>query len=243
MKRINFSRGAPARKTLSGWLTCALVCAIALCLTGCEMFEVESPRPQLHQVDAAKEIVNSNVPVIVGAQTNKQDNIKFVAEKALTAIKESTPAQVDGITNITANAFEAIKDADGTAKNLSKVMGNTNKSILEMSAIEYLGYAGMQGQVAMQNRDKLYSGIKSGWQWTNKTIGLAATGTVGGGGLIAFALNMLGKANRRKKLLVKTGSTVERFAAANPTEGEQLKNALAKDAAGLAVDAKKEFDI
>ena len=123
------------------------------------------------------------------------------------------------------------------------LMGNTNKSILEMSAIEYLGYAGIQGQVAMQNRDKLYSGIKSGWQWTNKTIGLAATGTAGGGGLIAFALNMLGKANRRKKLLVSTGKTVDEFTASNPIEGLELKRKLAKGAANLPVDAKKEFDI
>lgn len=211
--------------------------------TGCGMFEVESPRPQIHQTEAAKEIVNSNVPVIVQAQTNKQDNIKFVAEKALTAIKEATPAQVDGITNISANAFEAIKDADGTAKNLGKVMGNTNKSILEMSAIEYLGYAGMQGQVAMQNRDKLYSGIKTGWQWTGKKIagagGIAALLT----GLGFWQTSTVVRSSRRKKLLISTGKTVEEFSASNPIEGLELKRKLAKGAAGLPIDANKEFNI
>lgn len=198
-------------------------------LIGCGMFEVESPRPQFHQTEAAKEIVNSNVPVIVEAQTNKQDNIKYVAEKALTAIKEATPAQVDGITNISANAFEAIKDADGTAKNLGKVMGNTNKSILEMSAIEYLGYAGMQGQVAMQNKDKLYSGVKTGFQWTGKTIGTIAGGTTG----VGVLATMIGLMRRRiNKEVVKNEAKTDEIKKNNPELIAKINETLKHTIAG-----------
>ena len=213
-------------------------------LAGCaSMFEVESPRPAEYQTKSAQDIVVKNVPVIVGAQKDKQGKIKEVAVEALKAIKAATPAQADAISNIAANAFGAIEHADGTQKTIGTMMGKTMGELLTMPTGQYLMYAGMQGQVAMQNREKLYEGVKTGFQWTKKAITLAATGATGGGGLIAFALTMLSKARGRKKLLKATGKVIDDFTANRTVEGAGLKGMLAKSAANLPIDAKKEFDI
>ncbi len=227
-------------------------------LCGCGMFEVESPRPEAYQTEAAKEIVTTNVPVIVAAQTNKQDNIKYVAEKAFLAMRGEpvgtdtvgegertmvTNIQAEAITNIAANAFGAIERANGTERNLSKIMGSTNKSILEMSMAEYIAYTGAQGAVALDNREKLYKGIETVKGLATSAIATYTGGGIGAGCLIAFGLKMLSVARRRGKLLKATGKGVEEFAASNPVAGKVLKENLAKKAAVLPVDAKKEFDI
>ncbi len=222
----------------------AFLVSLALFASGCKMFEVESPRPEEHQTEAAREIVNTNVPVIVGAQTDKQGRIKEVAVKALEIIGVTTSdVQAKAITNITANAVSAIKDADGTGKNLSKIMGGTNKDILTMNVLEYAAYAGTQSAVALDNRQKLYKGIETVKGLATSAIATYTGGGIGMAGLLAFGLKMLNTARKRKQLLVSTGSGVEEFAASNPEEGAKLKAVLAKKAAKLPIDAGREFDI
>ena len=226
-----------------------IVCSLTLFLfSGCLLTSMlggaESPRPKQYQVEASREIVNTNVPVVVGAQTNKQDNIKLVAIKALEIIKETTtPEQAEAITNVAANSFRAIEKADGTADIVSKIMRQGNSDILTMSTLQYAAYAAGQTAVAMRNREAAYKGIKAGWQWTTANIAKVAGGATGTGGLLAFALISYRKMRNKDKLLKSTGNAVDKFAATNPEAGVALKSALAKEAAKLPIDAKKEFGV
>lgn len=246
------------------WVAGVVLCII-LSFAGCKMFEVESPRPLEYQTDAAEGIVSDDkVETIVGAQTDKQEKIKAVAMAAFAALggkkvvtnekgvvgvtderEEVTVTEelAAAISNISANAFQAIEDADGMTDVLGGIMRRTNKDILTMNPFAYAAYTQAQGAVALDNREKLYKGIETVKGLATSTLGMIAGGTLGGGGSIAFALKMLGIARRRGTLLKATGATIEKFAAGNPVSAAPLKSELAKVAATLPIDAKKEFDI
>lgn len=214
------------------------------CLLQSMLGGAESPRPKEYQVEASSEIVNSNVPVVVGAQTNKQDNIQKVALEALKTIKETTtPAQAEAVTNVAANSFKAIEEADGTADIVSRIMRDGNSDILNMSTLQYAAYAAGQTAVAMRNQEAAYNGIKTGLQWTTANIAKVAGGATGAGGLIAFALSAYRKMRSKDKLLKSTGNVIKEYAARQPAGGVELKAAMAKAAAKLPVDAKKEFGV
>ena len=85
--------------------------------------------------------------------------------------------------------------------------------------------------------------IEVGLEWSAGKVATAAGGTTGIGGLVAFAL-MIFRAMRRKDVLLKdTGGVIESFTLADPQAGAILKAALAKSAAKLPIDAKKEFGV
>ena len=237
------------------------ILVLLISFAGCKMFEVESPRPLEYQTDAAVEVFSDDkVTTVVGAQTDKQERIKEVAiaafvalgaEKEGTGDEEEIVTSIEGVTeevaevisNIAANAFSAIQYADGTTNVLGNVMRKTNKDILTMNVLEYAAYAASQGAVAGANKEKLYKGIETVKGLATSTLGIIAGGALGGGGLITFALRALGLARRRGTLLRKTGVGIEKFAAEKPLEGALLKNELAKSAASLPINAKKEFDV
>lgn len=204
----------------------------------------ESPRPKEYQVLAAKELVNRNVPVVVRAQTNKQDNIRQLALVSVCAVGSSTTReQAMAITSISANAFSAIQNADGTAGIIGKIMSKSSEDIANMSMGEYAIYAATQGIVASRNQAAAYQGIKLGWEWTSGKLAGAAAAATGGTGLLAFALSMFKKAGNRKKLLVKSGKALKEFADENPNSAVALKKKLAGAASTVPVDAKKEFGL
>ena len=227
----------------------AVACAILIvfcngCLLASMLGGAESPRPKEYQVEASKEIVNSNVPVVVGAQTNKQDNINLVAIKALEIIGTiSTSAQAEAITNVAANAFKAIEKANGTADIVGSMMERGNSDVLTMSSLQYAAYAAGQTAVAMRNQEAVYQGIKAGWKWTTAGIASAAGGTTVFSGLIAFALSAYRKMRSKDRLLKSTGNVIDVYSAAQPDGGVGLKTILAKAAAKLPINAKEEFGI
>lgn len=205
-------------------------------------FYTESPRPERVQVLAAQSINERNVPVIVSAQTDKQNKIASVARAAIHNIRNAaTSEQVEGITNVAANAINGIQHADGTAKILGNMQGKSIQQILQMPTAEYLAYAAMQGPQAEANRQKAYEGIKAGWEWTSGTIAEVAGAATGGTGLLTILGLALKKAMERRKLLEATGKVIEEFAIDQPEHGEELKTALAIEHSKLPIDAKKEF--
>lgn len=231
-------------KTRLALLMPVLFCLFAGCAAAMKPFYTESPRPEEHQVSAAQSMNEKNVPVIVGAQTDKQGKIDRVARSAIHNItKTTTPAQVEGITNITANAIRGIQHADGTAKILGNMQGKSIQQILQMPTAEYLAYAAMQGPQAEDNRQKAYEGIKAGWEWTSGTIAEVAGIATGGTGLLTVLGLVLQKAMKRRKLLESTGKVIDEFAAEQPVHGEGLKTALAVAHSKLGVNAKKEFGL
>ena len=226
-----------------------VLCFIGFTGMGCRslmsvMGGPESPRPKEYQVSAAGDMVNKNVPVVVRAQTNKQDNIKCLAEKAVQAIGSATTReQAEAISSISANAFSAIQNADGTAGIIGKIMSKSIDDVSRMSVGEYALYAATQGIVASRNQQAAYEGIKLGWQWTSGKIAEVAGAATGGTGLIAFALSMFKKAGNRKLLLVKSGNAIKEFVAEAPDAGKVLKKKLASAHSEVPVNANKEFGL
>ena len=225
-----------------------LVVSVLLCLfAGCaalKPFYTESPRPNKNQVSAVQGMNEKNVPVIVHAQTDKQNKIASVARAAIHNIQNATkPEQVDGITNVAANAIEGIQHADGTAKILGNMQGKSIQQILQMPTAEYLAYASFQGPQAEANRQKAYEGIKAGWQWTSGTIAELAGIATGGTGMLTVLGLAMKKLLERRKLLLATGKVIEEFAADQPETGEDLKTALAVAHSKLPTNAKKEFGL
>jgi len=234
--------------TITIILTIFAVVLIMFACSGCLLTSMlggaESPRPKEYQVEASKEIVNSNVPVVVGAQTNKQDNIQIVALEALKAIeKTTTAAQAEAITNVAANSFKAIEKANGTAEIVDRIMENSGENILTMSTLQYAAYAAGQTAVAMRNQEAVYQGIKVGWKWTTAGIASAAGGTTVFSGLVAFALSAYRRMRSKDKVLKSTGNVLEKFIASHPEPGDELKNNLAKAGSKLATDVSKEFGV
>lgn len=214
------------------------------CSSIAKTFSVESPRPDKTQITAAQQITEKNVPVIVGAQTDKQSKISQVTRAAIHALKTAqNPAQVEGITNVTANGINAIQIADGTAKILGRVQEKTVSDILHMPMAEYLGYVAGQTPIAMNNREQVYEGIKAGWQWTNKTIAEVAGSGVAGGGMIGLLVWSLRKLAARGKLLEATGEAVKEYSKENPDSGERLVSYLARKHSTVPLNAKKEFRV
>jgi hypothetical protein len=221
-----------------------IVCTVLLMgsLCGCgtimKAFSVDSPRPNKEQVSAAKSITEKNVPVIVSAQTDKQQKIARVASAAIHNLAKATrQEQVVGITNVAANAIDGIQHADGTAKILGGMQEKAVNDILKMSVSEYSVYAMAQGYTAVNNIDKTKAGIKIGWQWTSRNIA-AITGIVLGGGGMSTALGLaLRKALLRKKLLQIDGSIIEELGS------DDMKSELAKAHSTVAVNAKKEHGL
>lgn len=225
---------------------CFLISIIFL-FAGCAVlkpFYTESPRPDRNQIAAVQSMNNTNIPTIVHAQTDKQNKIASVARAAIHNIQNATNSeQVEGITNIAANAIEGIQHADGTAKILGNMQGKSIQQILQMPTAEYLAYAAMQGPQAEANRQKAYEGIKAGWSWTTGTIAEVAGMATGGTGLITMLGLALRKAMERRKLLEVTGKVINEFTAEQPEKGEELKTALAVAHSKLPVNAKREFGL
>lgn len=217
-------------------------------LTGCaeliKPFTVESPRPNKEQIGAAQNITEKSVPVIAGMQNDKQRRIALVATAAIHNIaKTQDQKQVEGISNVAANAIDGIQHADGTAKILGNLQSHTMDDIMKMPISEYMMYAAGQSVVASRNIEKAKEGIRAGWEWTSGKIAALAGAATGGTGLLAFALSMLRNASVRKQLLVESGKAVKEFAVENPDSGEALKNKLANAASTVPVNAKKEFGL
>lgn len=224
-------------------------------LAGCagitRPFTVESPRANRDQITAVKDITTTNVPVIVGAQTDKQRRAAEVARVAIhNIVNTKDTVQAEAITNIAANAITAIKDADGTAKILGHAQEKAAADILQMPLSQYMAYAASQGIVASRNQDTAYRGIKAGWQWTSGKIAEVAGMATGGTGVLAYAVSLLLKkkkveqvAESRGKLLKTTGKVIDEFASKQPGAGGTLKTNLATAHSVLPVDAKKEFGL
>mgnify|MGYP001558903860 CR=1 FL=1 len=209
-----------------------------------KLFTVESPRPNKDQLITAQSITEKNVPVIANMQVDKQVKIASVARAGLFAIgKATTLQQVEGITNIVANAVEGIENADGTAKILGDSQRKSLEDVLKMSVVEYGMYAAGQATVASGNIQKAKEGLKLGWEWTKGTLATVIGGSTGGLGLIGFATMMAKRAMDRRKLLVATGGAIEAFSTQNTEVGQDLKNTLAVAHSGIPLDAKKEFGL
>lgn len=207
-------------------------------------FYTESPRPDKNQITAVQTMNEKNVPIIVHAQTDKQNKIDRVARAAIYSMKSATRKdQIAGISNVAANAIDGIQHADGTAKILGNMQGKSIQQILQMPTAEYLAYAAMQGPQAEANRQKAYEGIKAGWSWTAGTIAEVAGIATGGTGLMTMLGLALRKAMERRKLLEVTGKVIEEFTEEQPETGEELKTALAVAHSKLPVNAKKEFGL
>lgn len=219
------------------FVSVALPCVFAGC-AALKPFYTESPRPDKNQIAAVQTMNEKNVPVIVGAQTDKQQKIARVASAAIWNIAKATRAeQVEGITNIAANAIEGIQHADGTAKILGNMQGKSIQQILQMPTAEYLAYAAMQGPQAEANRQKAYEGIKTGWEWTSSAIAEVAGMATGGITLSTLLGLFMRKAAVRKKLLYADGKVIEEHA------DDEMKADLAKAHSGIAADAKKEHGL
>jgi hypothetical protein len=85
--------------------------------------------------------------------------------------------------------------------------------------------------------------INVGLEWTAGRIAATAGEATGWGGVIAFALMAYRSMRRKDGLLKSTGQVIEAFTRAEPEAGGSLKASLAKEAARLPVDAKKEFGV
>lgn len=230
------------------WLLLCVFCVLPV-ISGCaplmRAFTTDSPRPNKDQLETAKTITTQNVPVIAGMQTDKQRRIGVTAMAGLRAVSRPgvTPEQAEAITNIVANASHAIQNADGTAKILGQGQAQTLEDVLKMNTMQYMAGIAAQGAVAMHNQAAVYSGIKTGWQWTSKTIAAVAGASTGGLGLIGFASAMAKRALQRKQLLEATGGAISEFRTSNPEAGVELKSLLADAHSSVAVDAKKEFGL
>ncbi len=142
------------------------------CASLMRAFVPDSPRPNSQQLSTAKEVSETNVTTIAGLQSNKQEKMAQVAEAALKIVSESKiPEQVEAASNIAANAFKAIERADGTRNTLGKLQGTTMEDILKMTTAQYLAGIAAQTAVDVGNKESLYSGINTGWQWTKTNIG------------------------------------------------------------------------
>ncbi|OHC01814.1 MAG: hypothetical protein A2Z57_06435 [Planctomycetes bacterium RIFCSPHIGHO2_12_39_6] len=207
-------------------------------------FTIESPRPNEKQLETVKNISSTSIPIIARMQTDKQLKIASVARAGLFAVsKSTTPGQIEGITNIAANAIDGILNADGTAKILGKAQETTLQDILKMSVVEYGMYAAGQATLASHNIEKAKEGISLGWEWTKGALATIIGGSTGGLGLIGFATMMAKRAMERRNLLLSTGQAIEEFSTKNTEGGQDLKNTLAIAHSTIPVDAKKEFGL
>lgn len=225
------------------------ILVVCLAFSGCaELFSravggPESPRPKEYQTESSERIVTASLPVIVEAQTNKQDNITAFGEKALEALKDAkTPEQVAGITDVFAKGAKFIMLADGTQKTVGTLLQKTTADVLNMPFGEYLAYTAGQTIVASRNQELAIEGIKVGWQWTSGKIagtgGLLAliTGLGSWGGINWFRRR---KAEHTSKALVKG---TDRVKAKFPEKAEDINNEMAREAAKAPVDVNAEVD-
>lgn len=224
---------------------------LSLCLatSGCsplmKAFTVESPRPNKEQLGSVTSINQTNIPVIAKLQTNKQDGIKAVVLRGIELLPQcKTPEQAEALTNIIANGVKAIKEADGTGKMLGSSNIESIEKILQMPMSQYMAYATMQGMaIAPQNREMAFEGIKTGIQWTaGKIVGLTGSG-LGMGGLVYGLLNFIGKAKRRKQLLVANGRAINKFKDKDKEASRVLTHFLAEEQANVSANAKKEHGL
>lgn len=85
--------------------------------------------------------------------------------------------------------------------------------------------------------------INAGLEWTTGRIAATAGEATGWGAIATFALMAYRSMRRKDGLLKSTGQVIEAFTSAAPEAGRSLKASLAKEAAKLPVDAKKEFGV
>jgi hypothetical protein len=85
--------------------------------------------------------------------------------------------------------------------------------------------------------------INAGLEWTAGRIAATAGEATGWGAVATFALMAYRSMRRKDGLLKSTGQVIEAFTRAEPVAGGSLKASLAKEAARLPVDAKKEFGV
>ena len=79
--------------------------------------------------------------------------------------------------------------------------------------------------------------------WTAARVAKVAGEGTGIGGLVTVALLAYRLMRRKDVLLKSAGRVIEDFSRADPSAGGILKTALAKAAAKIPIDAKKEFGV
>lgn len=151
--------------------------ALSLGSTGCGImraFVPDSARPNPAQLAVAKDLSETNVTTIAGLQSNKQENMQKVADKALDKIvSTTTDAQCEAIANITRNSLTAIRDADGTQKTLGKLQGATMEDVLRMPTAQFLAGIAAQTTADVSNKSELTALAKSGFAWGKAHTGMA----------------------------------------------------------------------
>jgi hypothetical protein len=222
----------------------SIVVIICSGVAGCLFAKApESPRPKEYQVEASKTIATENVAEIMKGQLEKQDGIEAVAIAAILALtKTKEKYQVSGLTNIVANTAEAIKKADGSAKLLSTLSGQTSKSISDMSIPEYLAYTTALDKVNIQNRETVLKGVSFVKDITAKAISIYSGGGITIAGLITGLLGYKSKNKTKTNVLDKTGTTLVKVMKDNPEVEAKLKPALATLGSELPADIKKLFN-
>ena len=125
------------------------------------------------------------------------------------------------------------------------------KKILMLSALMVVAVAMFSGCELLpvnESRIKALSAAKdaainAGLEWTAGRIAATAGEATGWGAIATFALMAYRSMRRKDGLLKSTGQVIEAFTSAEPEAGKNLKASLAKEAAKLPVDAKKEFGV
>lgn len=239
--------------------------AIAICIivssSGCanlmRAFVPDSPRPNADQLKTTLQLSKENVTTIAGLQINKQNQMGNVARSALHNLKTvSTAEQTEAITNIAANAFQAIERADGTGKTLGKLQGETMEDVLRMPTSQFLAGIAAQTVANVNNQESVYSGIKTGWQWTKTNIGgiagiatLLLSGGVGvkvlktTQGVAAASQNI---ADQRSDLLQGQAAAMEKWKGEHPEHRpawESLKSYLFAIHSQTPLNVKEELNI
>ena len=124
------------------------------------------------------------------------------------------------------------------------------KKILMLSALMVVAVAMFSGCELLpvnESRGALSAAkdaaINAGLEWTAGRIAATAGEATGWGAIATFALMAYRSMRRKDGLLKSTGQVIEAFTSAEPEAGKNLKASLAKEAAKLPVDAKKEFGV
>lgn len=202
---------------------------------------VDSPRANKNQLQTAQIINKENketVPVIVGAQTDKQDKITQVAKEAFSILAQTrTKEQAEAVLNVAVEAIEGIRKADGTAETIRGLNSDTLDKILFMRDGQFAIATLAQAYTSAGNIDKSREYAKLGFQWTKEKIaqagGLAAIVMGLGSGLGLF----IKKAGDRKKLLYADAKVIRNHMT------DRMKVDLTEEHSKLKINAKKEHGL
>lgn len=225
-----------------------IVLTASLC--GCGIMGIkpaESPRPGPDQTATATKVSVVTTKRLAESQDTKVTSIDNVATTAVEAVETAkTPEQVEGITNIAANAFEAIVEADGTTEAVRSYTGPTLENLLTMPTGQYLAYVAERSLTNTMQQQMLLQGIKHGWNWGIKQIAVVAGGGTGGSLLIWGLVSawLRGRKEKREKdnlnnALTTTVRGIDNLKKAIPDKVEVIKDVLGKahSSATLNMDA------